>query len=54
MYCRLSEHGHGSAELRAEIKIPLKGYKGETNVIGRLIGKNGQNVSMYVECFSSH
>lgn len=54
VYCKLAEEGYktnsgenfGELKLKIEIFIPLKpGSKDQPNVIGRFIGRDGQNVS---------
>lgn len=48
VYCKLAEEGYSNTEgelkLKTEIFIPLKGSKDQPNLIGRFIGKEGQNV----------
>ncbi|KAK3748931.1 hypothetical protein QZH41_008696, partial [Actinostola sp. cb2023] len=51
VYCKLAEQGYsnsdGELKLRVEVAIPAKGAargSKDTNIIGRIIGKGGQNV----------
>ncbi|XP_031566817.1 insulin-like growth factor 2 mRNA-binding protein 2 isoform X3 [Actinia tenebrosa] len=53
VYCKLAEEGYsnsdGELKLRAEVTIPTKGTARtnkdqQTNIVGRIIGKRGQNV----------
>ena len=55
VYCKLAEEGYKTStgentaelKLKTEIFIPLKGgSKDQPNIIGRFIGKEGQNVSV--------
>ncbi|XP_048580333.1 insulin-like growth factor 2 mRNA-binding protein 2 [Nematostella vectensis] len=53
VYCKLAEQGYsnsdGELKLRAEVTVPIKGAvrgnkEQQTNIIGKIIGKGGQNV----------
>ena len=59
VYCKLAEEGYKTStgentaelKLKTEIFIPLKGgSKDQPNIIGRFIGKEGQNVSVTQGC----
>lgn len=58
VYCKLAEQGYsnsdGELKLRVEVSIPAKGAtrgNKDTNIIGRIIGKGGQNVSVLESFF---
>ena len=62
VYCKLAEEGYktntgenvGELKLKIEIFIPLRGgNKNQPNIIGRFIGKDGQNVSRNIIIYGS-